>query len=104
MPLFNAYDALEMALKDELLTTIQDNDVIELVCDLIMNDLVLAKDEASSVADIVEWFATPRIAAACMMEIVLPVKLVEKISLRMKSCLKGICKIMGPEEIITRLC
>ena len=97
--LFNAYDAIEMALKDELLSTISDHAVVDDICDLLMDDFVRAQDKAGCVSDLGEWFATTNIAAACMMEFVLPLRLVGRISLRLQNCFWRICKLIASEEL-----
>lgn len=99
--LFNAYDAFEMALRDELLSTIPDPVVVEVICDLMMNDFVRAQDAATDAADVAKWFAATSIASACMAEMVLPLKVIGRLSLRMQSCLKRLCRMMESEEFIT---
>lgn len=100
VPLFNAYDAIEMALKDELLSTISDHAVVDDICDLLMDDFVRAKDDACDASDLGRWFAATNIAAACMMEFVLPMKLVGRVSLRLRNCFGRICRLTASEDLL----
>lgn len=97
--LFNAYDACEFALKDELLSIISDRGFVEAICNLMMDDFVRAKDEAEDVFEILNWFTATNIAASIMMEAVLPKKSLGHISLRMQKCMNAIFNVLSAEEL-----
>lgn len=100
VPLFNAYDAFEMALRDELITTVSDQEVVNLVCEIMMNDFARAVEEARNDSDLQDWLTAKNFSADCMMEMLLPRKLVWRISLRLRSCLKRLRKLTGSEELM----
>lgn len=99
VPLFNAYDALEMALRDELLSAVSDQKMVNYVCELIMDDFSNAVEEALEPSDLQNWLTAANLTAACMMEFVLPKKLVWRLSLRLRNCFRKICTLSGSEEI-----
>lgn len=90
VPLFNAYDALEMALRDELISEVSNQAVIDLICELILDDFVRAKDVAHENSDLYRWLAPVNLAAIFVMEMVLPLRLFGRISLRLRKCLRRI--------------
>lgn len=100
VPLFNAYDAIEMALRDELISTVSDQEVVDLVCELMMDDFARAVEEARDGSDLQDWLTAKNLSAACMMEMVLPKKLISRISLRLRNCLRQLRKLIGSEEVI----
>lgn len=100
VPLFNAYDALEMALRDELLSTISNQEVINLVCELMLDDFARAVEQARDGSDLQSWLTTTNLSTACMTEMVLPMRLVWRISLRLRNCLRRLHKLTGSEELM----
>jgi len=100
VPLFNVYDALEMALRDELLSTVSDQEKVNLVCELIMDDFARAVDGARDASDLQNWLTVANLSAACMMEVILPGKLLWRISQRLRSCLGRLRKLTGSEELL----
>ena len=90
--LFNAYDALEMALRDELALVFPNHPSIDLLCELIMDDFVRATDSARDSSDLYKWLAPVNLAAVFVMEIVLPSRLFGRISSRLCKCLRRIQK------------
>lgn len=100
VPLFNAYDAIEMALRDELISTVSDQEVVDLVCELMMDDFVRAVEEARNGSDLQNWLTAKNLSAACMMEMVLPQKLIWRISRRLRNCLRRLRDLTGSEELM----
>lgn len=98
--LFNAYDALEMALRDELVSSIPDQALVDLACELMLDDFVRAKDEVCGVSDLDRWFTAANIAAACMMELILPSHLIGRISCRLRECFGGIRNLVGSGDTV----
>lgn len=100
VPLFNVYDVLKMALRDELLSTVSDQEKIDLLCELIMDDFTRAVDGAYDASDLQSWLTAANLSAACLMEMILPRKLVWRISLRLRNCLIRLRKLAGSEELL----
>ena len=99
VPLYNVYDAIEMALKDELLTTISDQPVVNTICDLLLDDLVRFQDEARDDSDFTRWCSIRNITAACSKEFVLPKQLIARLSLRLRNCFARVRKVTSSEDI-----
>ncbi|WP_135058900.1 hypothetical protein [Paracoccus salipaludis] len=98
--LFNAYDALEMALRDELLSTISDQDLVDLICGFMLDDFACAVEEARDASDLQNWLTAANLSAACMMGTVLPRKIIRRISVRLRSCLRRLRNLTGLKDLV----
>lgn len=96
--LFNVYDALEMALRDELGSSVGDQEIVDIVCDLMMDDVARAKDDICAVYDLENWLTPDNLLEACTMEMVLPLNLVGRISLRLRNCLRRVQELTEFKE------
>ena len=99
IPLYNAYDAIEMALKDQVLLEISDQVFADRIGDLLMNEFVHAQEEAFDLSDLRRWFLTSSIEEVCTKEFALPLKLARRILLRMGSCFSQLCNMATLDEI-----
>lgn len=98
--LFNIYDALEMALRDELLAISSDEDAVDLACDLIMDELSFVAENAGTVSDLENWLTAPDLILPCITENDLPWHFLDRMTCRLRLCLRKISDIFGSESLL----